>query len=81
MFHISGLRIGWYVVLVNVYCTNSEATFLLFALVYHHEEACIYRSYLAVFLCSLTSLGVNLSYILFRDANAGINRAKTLFDY
>jgi hypothetical protein len=27
MFHISGFRFGWYVVVDNEYCTNSETTF------------------------------------------------------
>lgn len=30
MFHISGFPVGWYVVLVNVYCTNAETTFLFY---------------------------------------------------
>jgi hypothetical protein len=28
MFHVSGLHLDWYGVLVNVHCTNPETTFL-----------------------------------------------------
>jgi hypothetical protein len=36
MFHVSGLRLDWYVVLVNEYCTNAETTlYVSCALVSH----------------------------------------------
>lgn len=43
MFHLSGLRLDWHVVLVNVHCTNRETTF------YH---SCALTSHLAQCACS-----------------------------
>jgi len=60
MFHVSGLRLDWYVVLVDEYCTNPETTFYVsFSLVLHVAQ-CTSRNIGAIVLCGLTSPGVNL---------------------
>ena len=78
MFHVSGLRRDWCVVLVDVHCTNPETTFYVSCAVISHVARCFTRKTVAIYLCDLTSPGVNLSHTPFRPDKAAFYAAKTL---
>jgi len=75
MFHVSGLRIDWHVVLVNVHCTNLETTFLSFLCSRLTPSARHFEERGAIVLCGLTSPGVNLSHTSFCHGNTAFYRA------
>ena len=78
MFHVSGLRRDWCVVLVDVHCTNPETTFYVSYVLVSTITRWISSNAQAIILCGLTSLGVNLSHMLFRPENTAFYSAKTL---
>jgi hypothetical protein len=80
MFHVSGLRLDWSGVLVNVHCTHAEATFYIGGVFISSLTPCVFRNLEAIFPCGLTSPGVNLSHAPICAENTAFYRAKTLQD-
>ncbi len=78
MFHVSDLRLDWYVVLVNEYCTNPEITFYVSCAIVLPVAQCTSSNVEAILLCGLTSPGVNLSHTPICPENTDIYSAKTL---
>jgi len=60
MFHVSGLRLDWYVVLVNKYCINLETTFYVSCALVSNVAQCTSRNVGDIPLCGLTSPRVKL---------------------